>query len=330
MGPASLSIAFVLPNFNHAEELKTSLPALLAQTRPADGIIIVDDGSTDDSVLVIKHFCQTNPTIRLVRHEHRLGVAAAVNRGIREAVSQYVVLVSADERVYPEMLGELEAAILLHPTAKLAVSFYSEWYPNQDRIVVHGYDSVSGMWYLPEPQRTFMISSLLKKHGVYLHVNTAVFQRQALLEVGGFDPALRWHSDWFAIYAIALRHGFCAVPRSLALYRVDEDSYSTRGIQDRNLQHEVMRALLQKLRDPQFSYFRSAVLRSPVLLSPFMRSMLTSLLRRPVYWKELFFIYWWWLGQFVRGRRPGILAAQRRRLHGLLPRSRGSERDGQS
>jgi hypothetical protein len=178
------------------------------------------------------------------------------------------------------------------------------------------------MWYLPEPRPAFIsreqLSALLARDNVYLHVNTAMFQRQALLDVGGFDPALRWHSDWFAIYAIALRHGFCAVPRSLALYRVDEDSYSMRGMRDRRLQHDVMWALLQKLRDPEFGYFRAAVLRSPVLLSPFMRSMLTSLACRPVYWTELFCICSWWLGQFARGRRPAAWAAQWQRLQGQV------------
>ena len=53
---------------------------------------------------------------------------------------------------------------------------------------------------------------LLAKAHIRLSVNSAMFERELLLEMGPFDPALRWHSDWFAIYAAAFRHGFCACP----------------------------------------------------------------------------------------------------------------------
>lgn len=325
MTASPLSISFVLPNYNHSRELRTSLPALLAQVRPADEILIVDDGSTDDSAAVIESFAIACRAIRLVRHQQRLGVAAAVNRGLREASGDYVILVSADEKVEPEMTAELEKAMLLFPKAELAVSFYGEWFPEQELLKTHDQTSVTGMWYVPADDPLFVgpqqLGTLLLKNNVYLHVNTAMFRRRSLLDIGGFDPALRWHSDWFAIYAIALRSGFCAVPRSLAWFRVDEASYSTRGIRDTRQQQQVMVSIIDKLRRPEFQYFRRAVLGSPVLLSPFMRSMLTALLKRPRYWTELLWICSWWLKQVVQGRRPAVWALQVQHLKDLLAKT---------
>jgi succinoglycan biosynthesis protein ExoO len=87
-----ISISVILPNYNHAEELKTSLPAVLAQHLPPDEIVIIDDASVDHSISVIREFMAASPAIRLVRHERRLGVAAAVNRGLAEAQSDFVIL----------------------------------------------------------------------------------------------------------------------------------------------------------------------------------------------------------------------------------------------
>src|SRR5258707_12471256 len=63
--PPTLSV--VLPNYNHARFIGRALAALLGQERAADEIIVIDDGSTDDSVAVIERIAAAAPTIRLLR-----------------------------------------------------------------------------------------------------------------------------------------------------------------------------------------------------------------------------------------------------------------------
>jgi len=313
MAAGPLSISIVLPNYNHSAELETSLAAIVAQKRPADEIVVVDDGSEDDSIAVIQRFAAAHPAIRLVRHPRRLGVAAAVNRGLREARSDYVILASADEKIDSEMTFWLEHAIERFPQAELAVSFYREWFPATGVVRVHDRSSVSGMWYASGDEPFFVdparLRVLLRKQIVFLHVNTAIFRRQALLDVGCFAPDLRWHADWFAIYAIALRSGFCAVPRALSYFRIDEESYSARGIRDPALRREVMLNIIDRLGQPEFAYFRDALRQAPSPMSPFMRTMLIALVRRPQHYRELFWILRWWLIELARGRRPAAWAS---------------------
>jgi glycosyltransferase involved in cell wall biosynthesis len=320
-----ISISVILPNYNHAEELKTSLPAVLAQHLPPDEIIIIDDASVDHSISVIREFMAASPAIRLVRHERRLGVAAAVNRGLAEAQSDFVILTSADEKIAPEMTAELAGAISRFPQAELAVSFYSEWFPETGIVKVHDRCSKSGMWYAESDEPFFVtaeqLQALARKENVFLHVNTAVFNRKALLDVGGFDPLLQWHSDWFAIYAIAFRSGFGAVPRSLSFFRMEEDSYSRKGIRDSSRQEEVMLNIIDKLNRAKFAYFRHALLRAPAVMSPFLRAMLLALMKRPLRYPEWFWVWRWWLSEVVKGRRPGAWAACAGRLRGLFMRS---------
>lgn len=307
-----------MPNYNHAHELQTSLAAILAQTRPADEIVIVDDGSIDNSVETIESFARKCPALRLVRHKERQGVSAAVSRGLAEAQSDYIILASADEKIAPEMAAEFSSMLGNYPQAELAISYYSEWFPDTGEIRIHDRTSETGMWYAVSDDPFYVspdqAKALMRRRGLALHANAAIFRRDALLDVGGFDSKLRWHSDWFTIYAVALRAGFCALPKPLSWFRVVPTSYSAKGIRDRQLQQEVMIAILEKLRRPQFLYLRDALLQGPAAMSPFMRTMLRALATHPKYYPELAHIGRWWLSEIASGRRPGALAKLKQRL----------------
>lgn len=316
------TIAIIMPNYNHSHELRTSLGAIVAQTRPADEIVIVDDGSTDDSIAVIEGFARECPSLRLIRHQERQGVAAAVSRGINETRSDYIILASADEKIAPEMAAEFSSMLGKFPQAQLGVSYYSEWFPETGEVRVHDRTMETGMWYAAA-EKSFYVSAeeakaLMRRRGLALHANAAIFDRRALLDVGGFDPKLRWHSDWFAIYAVALRAGFCAVPKPLSWFRMASSSYSAKGIRDRQLQTDVMIAIIDKLRQPEFAYLRGALMQGPAAMSPFMRTMLPALLARPAYYPELVAIGRWWLGEFAAGRRPAALAKLKKQLLPML------------
>jgi glycosyltransferase involved in cell wall biosynthesis len=315
------SISVILPNYNHGTELHTSLLAAATQTLPADEIIVIDDASTDSSIAIIEGFAERFPNIRLLRNAERRGVSTTVSRGLAEARGDYVVMASADEKMLPTMIERLSAAADCFPAARMIVSSYTQWWPERDDIQVHGPDSELGPWFLSSPEPAYLsperLHELLKRSFVWLGINTAMFARAALVEVGGYDPALRWHSDWFASYAIAFKYGVVVVPESLALFREAEGSYSAVGMRDRRQQQAVVLAIQRKLKDPRFAYFYHAIKRSPMAMSPFMRPTLRALITQPSMYSMMLAVVPWWLRQVMRGRRP---AAWARLLHrGRLP-----------
>ena len=307
---ATLSI--VLPNRNHARELGVSLPAILGQSRPADEIIVIDDASTDASLDVITAHTQSRQHVRVITNDVHKGVAQTVSEGLNTAVGDYVLLASADERLNENAVELLMAAMTACPDAKVGVSVYTEWYPEEDRLDTHDKNSEHGMWYVDGEDPVFVspkrFRALLRQRFIWLGINTAVFRRSALQEVGGYDPALRWHSDWFAIYAVALRHGFCAIPQSLAWFRVNGTSYSGAGMRDSTAQRQVAMAIQRKLREPAFSDIDAAVMKAPVVMSTFFRPTLIALAARPLWYPRLARLLVWWFGEVARGRRPAAWA----------------------
>jgi len=71
------TVGAVVPNYNHARLIPEAIAALQAQTRPFDEIVVVDDGSTDDSIAVITRLAEADPRIRLIPHERNQGAVAA-------------------------------------------------------------------------------------------------------------------------------------------------------------------------------------------------------------------------------------------------------------
>lgn len=304
-------VSIVIPNFNHAEQLRVSLKAAVAQTTPADEVIVIDDASTDHSLSVIEEFAQAYANITVLKNAQNQGVAEAVKRGVAAARTKYIILASADERVEADMVETLMRAMATFPDAKLAISNFAEWYPEQERMEVHGPDAELGLWYHKGDAPAYMpperLHAMMAKGTVALQATTAIFERQALLDLGVYDPALRWIGDWFTMHALALRHGVVVVPKTLAVFRRDVRSYSATGMSDRRAQDAVLGYLVAKLDEPQFQDIRDALVRSPAAMSPFANSMMRYAFAHVWSSRLCRATIAWWLGQAALGRRPGFL-----------------------
>ena len=106
------TISVVIPLYNKQLEIGAAVRSVLAQTRPPQEIIVVDDGSTDGGAEVV---CAIgSPLVRLVRQSNA-GVCAARNRGIAESTGEYIALLDADDAWEPGFLAEIAAMIREFP-----------------------------------------------------------------------------------------------------------------------------------------------------------------------------------------------------------------------
>ncbi len=104
------SISALIPTYNCAKYIAKSIDSVLAQTYPAAEILIVNDGSTDDTPNVVSAYA--DPRLRYIEIPHA-GIAAARNKGIEDASSDYLAFLDADDLWRPAML-EKHVAVMDH------------------------------------------------------------------------------------------------------------------------------------------------------------------------------------------------------------------------
>lgn len=117
--PPQASISVIVPTYNSASFIGEALGSILAQSLPPQQIIVVDDGSTDDTAEVVGRF--KNRRIQYIRQTHG-GAASARNAGLDAARGEYVAFLDADDRWRPIFLEMLHAYLSENPTAVAAFS----------------------------------------------------------------------------------------------------------------------------------------------------------------------------------------------------------------
>jgi len=113
-------ISVIIPTYQHAREIGLCLKSILAQTFGDFEIIVVNDGSTDDTIETLKPFMGR---IKLINQENRGGNAAR-NRGFREAKGRFLLFCDADIIMRPDFLEQMLSSLGEHPKASYAYSSF--------------------------------------------------------------------------------------------------------------------------------------------------------------------------------------------------------------
>lgn len=116
-------VSVVIPMYNRAKTIGETIQSVLAQTYPHFEIVIVDDGSTDESVDIVHRYMQKENRIRLVRQENQ-GLGRVANRCIDEAHGTYIARLDADDLCMPNRLERQVEYLDAHPHTGLVGSMY--------------------------------------------------------------------------------------------------------------------------------------------------------------------------------------------------------------
>lgn len=245
------TVGVVLPNYNHAALLPEAIAALQAQTRPFDEFVVVDDGSTDDSVAVIERLAAADPRIRLIRHERNRGAVAAMNTGVAAATADYVHFAAADDRFSRELVATLLPRLEAHPGAAFAcaevtLTDRTTGRPIGLRPAVR--PAHRARYFTPAES-----AALLTRMDNFVVTPAALFRRALIATMGGFDARLGPFTDGHLVRRLALHHGFCFAPRVLAEWRVDDRGYSRAVARDPGRALDLLRRILEAFaEDPVF------------------------------------------------------------------------------
>ncbi len=205
--PATVTtISVIIPAYNYGRFLRDAIDSALAQTCPALEVIVVDDGSTDDTPQILNSY---GHRIVVIRQEN-LGTSSARNAGIAAARGEYVSFLDSDDIWRPRKLECDAARFALDPTLGM-VHCGVETFDHAGRTLSVSLTGLEG-WIAPDLLR--LDRDVITAPGSNLTVRKAVAE-----EVGGYDPGLLQAEDWDFCYRIACRYRAGFVPEVLVRYR---------------------------------------------------------------------------------------------------------------
>src|SRR5258707_14079365 len=108
-------MSIVIPNYNHVDLLPEALDAIARQTMPAFEVVVVDDGSTDESVAGLESLATKLPWLRICHHPGNRGVNAACDTGLDLVTGDFVLFTAADDRLSTTMIEHAFAAAAAFP-----------------------------------------------------------------------------------------------------------------------------------------------------------------------------------------------------------------------
>jgi len=210
MKPTAVSI--ILPIYNGGRYLLSALATVQAQTLAEWELIVVDDGSTDNTASLLAQ-APADPR-RIVIHQPNSGRSGSRKRALAAAHGELIAFLDVDDAWHPEFLSQLAAALQAVPHA---VAAFCGW-QYMDEL---GH---------PLPQSVLLSERDLQQFGRDLRWRNSIMpssiaaRRPAIEQVGGFDDSLHGSEDWDLWLRLKSLGAFVPVPRVLTWYRTHPDS----------------------------------------------------------------------------------------------------------
>lgn len=198
------TVSVIIPTYNAARFLPSAVESVLAQSFQDIEVLVIDDGSTDDTAEVMK--CYGAP-VRYLRQPNS-GVAVARNRGIEESRGHYVAFLDADDTWLLHKLERQLAALAQHPDHRVCYSAFT--------VVT---DELTPLFVNRSRRQGTALEDLLLRGNVVGSICTVLCERALFDIAGGFDPALSQCADWEMWVRLAALTEFIYVDEPLVTYR---------------------------------------------------------------------------------------------------------------
>lgn len=209
-------VSIVIPTYNMSSYICETIESCLAQTYPHCEIIVVDDGSTDNTAQLL--ITRYGDRIRYLRQTHA-GAAAARNYGIRAAQGEFIKFCDADDLLIPTITARCMEVLRQQPEIPIV-------HTRIQFIDVHSKDPLE---LGPVPLSGDIFCDLLLGNGTGIQTSTVLARRHVLLEAGLFDesPQLARCQDWDLWLRLARKYRFAAIDEPLVLHRLDPERHQS-------------------------------------------------------------------------------------------------------
>ncbi|MGL6342538.1 MAG: glycosyltransferase family 2 protein [Waterburya sp.] len=207
-------VSIIIPTYNSAKTIEETIASIQQQSFTNWELIIIDDGSQDNTVDVIKNIVE--PRLQIFVYENG-GVGIARNRGIAQATGEFITFLDADDLWTCDKLTLQIEALKQNPQAKVAYSWTS-YIDEQGKFLFSG----PRFYY-----RGNIFKELLQKNFL-LSASNILIHRDVLELVSGFTPEFSYAADWDFYLRLAQNFDFALVPQYQIFYRQSGNSMSSK------------------------------------------------------------------------------------------------------
>lgn len=231
----SPALSVIVPVHNHYQHLPACLASLASQSDAAGvEIILIDDCSSDLRIRpLLKTFAHALPSVRLVLHDHNIGISAAQNSAVEIAKGEYIAFVDCDDLLEPDALALVAEAI--KPDVDYLFTDRIDVNERGEAVRVAQYGGYP--WLEPSGDiRSDLLDGMVASH-------LKVIRREMYIGVGGCDPQISGIQDWELSLKIADADGrFLHLPKTLYRHRLHSHSVTaSQGIRQCWLSNKVRR-----------------------------------------------------------------------------------------
>ena len=213
-------VSVIMPAYNTAQYIGDAIDSVLNQDYPNKELIIIDDGSTDGTVDIIRRY---EPAVTLLTQKNQ-GSAVARNAGLDAARGDYVAFLDSDDIWLPGKLTAQVTYMEQHPQIGMSYSRWRVWKPGPDgqfcapESLNHSIDDPAASTGIVEEGSGWLYNRLLFTS--LLHTITVIARRDLIDKVGTFDTVLKRGQDydyWLRASRVTEIH---QLDQTLALYRL--------------------------------------------------------------------------------------------------------------
>jgi glycosyltransferase involved in cell wall biosynthesis len=206
-----MKFSIIIPLYNKAPYIRKALETVCAQTYRDYEIIVVNDGSTDDSAVVAESYLQHAEGIcYTIISQDNAGVAAARNRGVKHASGQYMAFLDADDWWEPDYLARMAELIEEYPQAGIYGCNYVYYKPGKTRVALN-----IPTGYINYPKAYYEGSAMP------IWTGATIMPKTVLEEMGGFPLGIKLGEDFLLWAKTALHYKVVFLNEPLAYYNND-------------------------------------------------------------------------------------------------------------
>jgi glycosyltransferase involved in cell wall biosynthesis len=281
-------VSIIVTSYNHAEYLKQRMESLLKQTYSPVEIIVIDDCSTDESIIVLDKYVK-RPNIEIIALDKNGGHANACNLGVALCKGKYVMFAECDDYNEPEHIEILMRSLLENKTTGAAYC-RSNMVDSHGQIIGNDFqhreksfkDLCSKDTLIPRDmmQKFFLISCVIP------NMSAALIKKKYFNVVGGFDTQYKVCADWDFWGRIADHCDFFYISKTLNNFRRHPTTVENKfGFQIQSL--EIFDILYKRFSGMHLNYLEKLKFRAAVCTV-----WGTQIKEHPVEWMKSFFSMW--------------------------------------